>query len=300
MPRDTRIAVLTRLPECLTAARLQAAAGELGIELALVDPHELSIHLPGNAQGGIARVSHPRLGDDWRHSVILPRLGSLATEYSLSVLHALEQACVPSVNGYAGLMRLRYKFQALVELKAAGIAVPETAMLRAPSDIAPVVEQLGGYPVVLKFVRGSQGVGVVFAPDAATVTSVLEALNLVQYDVMLQRYYPQGRESDLRVLVVGGEPRWAVRRNAAPGAFRANYHRGGTAQAVELTPELASVSKQATAVFSLGLAGVDLVEADGGLIVLEVNGSPGFQTIEECHHVDAAKAILECAAELSR
>ena len=300
MGAPPRVVVLTRQPDSHAVTRLKEAASKRELPLHAVDPHELYLQLitAEPATAAAPGVAHPALGEDWRGTVVLPRLASLATEYSLAALDLLERAGARAVNGYGALLRLRYKFGALAELRAAELEVPETVMLRAPSDIAPAVEQLGGYPVVLKFIRGSQGVGVIFAPDAATVTSVVEALNLVQYDVMLQRYYPRGAGSDLRVLVLGGEPRWAVRRQAGPDGFRANFHRGGTAETEELSAELAEVARRAAAVFGLGLAGVDLIEGDEGLLVLEVNASPGFQAIEECHQVDVAAAILDYVGQL--
>ena len=296
-----RIVVLTRQPEAHGITRLVETAAKLAVELHTLDPHELYLKLirAGDApRGALIEVEHPTLGAEWGGTAIIPRLASLATEYSLNALEALERAGARSINGYRGLLRLRHKFTALNELAAAGLPVPDTMMLHSPSDIAPAVEQLGGYPLVLKFVRGSQGVGVIFAPDAATVTSVVEALNLVQFDVMLQRYYPKAREHDLRVLVIDGEPRWAVKRQAEPGAFRANFHRGGSAQAIELDTATADLARRAAACFELGLAGVDLIESDRGWLVLEVNGSPGFAAIEQAHGVDAAAAIIAYAQQL--
>lgn len=296
-----RIVVLTRQPDAHGITRLVEAAGKLGVNLHTIDPHELYLRLAragdrtGTAQ---AQVEHATLGSDWRTTVILPRLASLATEYSLNALEALERAGARSINGCRGLLRLRHKFTALNELASAGLPVPDTIMLHSPSEIAPAVKQLGGYPMVLKFVRGSQGVGVIFAPDAATVTSVVEAMNLVQYDVMLQRFYPQARERDQRILVINGEPRWAVIRQAAPGAFRANFHRGGSAKAVELEATATDLARRAAACFELGLAGVDLIESEHGWLVLEVNGSPGYATIEQAHGVDVAAEIITVAMNL--
>ena len=300
MASTERIVVLTRHPEAHGVARLEEAAQSSGIELHLVDAHEFELATGPADKGRVAVAAHPELGDDWTNTVVIPRLGSLATEYSLAVLDMLERSGASVLNSYYGLTRLRHKFSALAELAAAGLPVPESVMLRAPADIGPAVEQLGGYPVVVKFIRGSQGVGVIIAPDSATVTSVVEAMNLVQYDVMLQRYYPAARDTDLRVLMINGEPRWAVRRRSAQGAFRANFHRGGTAEPVELTEQIAGLATRAAQCFDLGLAGVDLIEDNGNLLVLEVNGSPGYQTVEDVHGVDVAMAVVNAALELLR
>lgn len=301
MEQRSRVIVLTRQPEAHGVTRLQQAAQVLNVELHAVDPHEFYLHLPaGGAQPSAngAAVQHPRLGAEWRDTIIIPRLASLASEYSHSALQLLEQAGAHSLNPASGLLRIRHKFSALAELAAAGLPAAETCMLHAPSDIDPAVERLGGYPVVLKFVRGSQGVGVIFAPDATTVTSVVEALNLVQYDVMLQRFYPEAGGRDLRVLVLGGNPRWAVERRAEPGAFRANFHRGGSATAVEIDPAMLDIATRAAGCFGLGLAGVDLIDSGDGLVILEVNGSPGYATIEHEHGADVAGAIINEALSI--
>jgi len=293
MTSDQRIVVLTRQPDAHGVTRLVEEANARGLKLHPLDPHELYLNLDPDG----TKASHPDLGETWAETVVIPRLGSLATEYALNALETLELAGAATLNPFAGLLRLRHKFSALCQLATAGLPVPQTAMLRAPAEIDETVAALGSYPVVIKFVRGSQGVGVVIAPDAATVTSVVEAMNLVQYDVMLQRFYPAANGGDLRILVLNGEPRWAVRRQAEPGAFRANFHRGATIALAELTPETSELARRSAACFSLGLAGVDLIESGQGPLVLEVNGSPGYAAIEQAHGVNAAAAILDCALE---
>lgn len=287
--------LLTRQPETHAVMRLSACAAERDdLTLYIVDPHEYYLYLTG----GLARAAHPNPGCSPASSVLIPRLGSLATEYALAALDMLERQGTSTLNSCHGLLRLRHKFLAQAELAGAGIAVPDSVMLRMPNDLGPAVTRLGGYPVVLKFIRGSQGVGVVFAPDASVAGSVLEAMNLVQYDVMLQRYLPQAAAGDTRVLVLGGRARWAVRRESPPGGFRSNLHRGGTPSAHELSPELAMLAERAAAVFGLGLAGVDIADSDEGLMVMEVNASPGFNTIETVYGVDVAGAILDTTLAL--
>ncbi len=285
-----RIVVLTRTPESYSARRfVEAASRRKGVALELVDPHKLYLGL----SGGAADVSlHGAAGATWDHSIA--RLGSTATEYALFALAHLEQAGTASLNTHGALSRLRYKFGTLAELAAGGVPVPDTMMLRAPNDIGAAVARLGGYPVVLKFIRGSQGVGVVYCDNLSVAESVLEALNLIQYDVMLQRFYPKAAEGDVRMLVLGGEARWAVRRTAPGGGFRANFHRGAQVSVYALAEEVAQLAVRAAGVFGLGFAGVDLAEdGGGGWIVLEVNGSPGFEAVEQVHGQVVAEAVLE-------
>jgi ribosomal protein S6--L-glutamate ligase len=288
------VAVLSRQPDSYSVQRFSEAARERAIPLLMLDPHLIYLELSAGAPD--AYCQEPR----WRSQrlKLIPRLGSTATEFSVAALDMLERKGASTVNRAASLLLMRNKFTALATLAAAGIPVPDSAMLRAPCSIAPAVERLGGYPLVLKFIRGSQGVGVVYAPDESVVTSVLEALNLLQYDVLLQRFYPRAAQSDLRVFVLGGEPRWAIRRESTGGRFRSNFHRGGQAQVAKLDQATAVLAQRATAVFGLGMAGVDLIEGPDGWLVMEVNSSPGFEAIESVQDDDVAGAILEYAQGL--
>lgn len=290
--RVQNIVVLTRQPDCHAAVRLREAALRQKLPLTLLDPHQYYLY----TVAGTTQLVLDGLPVEARELAVLPRLGSLATEYALAALEHLERCGAWSLNGYPQLMRLRHKFSALSQLAGAGLPVPDSAMLRTPNDVGPAVERLGGYPVILKFIRGSQGVGVVLATDESVARSVLEALNLVQYDVLLQRFYPEAGGSDTRVLVLGGQARWAVTRTSRPGGFRSNFHRGGTAVACEVTPESARLAEDAARLFCLGLAGVDLLQGPQGPLLLEVNGSPGFETIEQAHGVDVAGEILSYVA----
>lgn len=291
----TQLIVLARQVDSHAVTRFAEAPLPAGAHLSVVDPHTYYLELAGGAPqvsfGGKAVLSEP--------TVVIPRLGSLTTEYALSALEWLERAGAATLNSAAALLRLRHKFSALGRLADAGLAVPDSVMLHTPSDVAPAVAKLGGYPVVVKFIRGSQGIGVVYAPDESVVASVLEALNLVQYDVMLQRYYPAGARRDLRVLVLGGEPRWAVARRTPGGGFRSNLHRGGEAARAKPRKQTLELAARAAAVFELGLAGVDIIESKRGPLVLEVNASPGFQAIELVYEEDIAAEILKYAASLA-
>jgi len=207
---------------------------------------------------------------------------------------------VPTLNPAAGVARLRNKFNMLGYLAQAGLGVPDSAMLRSPADLSAVADRLDGWPLVLKFIRGSQGLGVMLAADELAASSILEALNFAQYDVLLQRYYADAATTDIRVLVLGGRARWAVRRVAAAGRFRSNIHRGGRAEPLDIPAELRETAERAAAVFGLGLAGVDLTQTADGPLVLEVNSSPGFEQPEALYGPVVADAIVDYTLSLSR
>jgi ribosomal protein S6--L-glutamate ligase len=284
------VIILTRHPENHASGRFRAARPQ--IDLRLMDPFALELRLVE----GLPRIWHDGSEIDVSSAVILPRIGSTAPEYSLNVLEHLTLAGARSVNPPTGLLRLRHKFVMLCELARAGLAVPDTVMLRNQGDFENAVERLGGYPVVLKFVRGGQGVGVIKAQDGDTISTVLEGLNLLHYDAMLQRFHAGAAQSDLRVLVLGGQARWAIRRSSAAGRFRSNFHQGGSAAPAAIDPPLRDLAERSAAVFGLGLAGVDIAEDHGRHYVLEVNSSPGFEATEAAHQADIAGAILDYAA----
>lgn len=291
-----QILLLTRKPSGNSIIRLQEAAStRTDCELQVLDPHAIRLH---TGSGG-TRVSIDGLELQPGNCVAIPRLGSLSTEYSLYCLEQLERTGIPSTSSFSGLLRLRNKYSALAALTEAGLPVPDSVMLRNQAELGPAVDSVGGYPLVIKFIRGSLGVGVIVAEREDTVRSVLDALNLVQYDVLLQRYLPEAASrGTIRVLVVGGRARLAVHLTPAEGRDRSNVHAGGSPSAMELTDELATLAERSAALFDMGTAGVDLVDTASGMVLMEVNGSPGFEAPEEIYGADVATMIIESALEL--
>ena len=293
-----RILVMTRNPTGYVTGRLvEAAAGRSDCELHLLDPHTLRLHL--SAAG--PHISHDSLELDPASCVLLPRLASLSSEFALYSLEMLEAWGIPSLSPFSGLSRLRHKFSALQQLAAAGLPVPDSVLCRNQSELQPAIDSVGGYPLMLKFIRGSQGVGVILAEREDVVRSVLDALNLMQYDVMLQRYIPEAATlGTYRVFVIEGRACFAAHLTPAEGRDRSNVHAGGHSRVQALTPELRELAERATAVFGLGQTGVDLVETQQGLMLMEVNGSPGFEALEAVHGADVATLLLEAALRLLR
>ena len=291
-----RLLLLSRNADAHGVRRLQEAGQKHGCEL--VDPHAIRLGVDeGKLTAWVDSIGKLEL----QNTIVIPRIGSTSTEYSLAVLEHLEAGGASVLNPAAGVSLLRSKFNMLGYLAAAGIPVPDSILLRAPADIEAAARSLGGWPVVLKFIRGSQGLGVAIAQDESVAASVIEALNFAQYDVLLQRYYPQAASSDIRVLVLGGKARWGMRRLAADGRFRSNIHRGGKAERIDLEGEHADyalLAERAASVFRLGLAGVDMFEGEDGPAVLEVNSSPGFEKPEELYGAVIADAIVQHALSL--
>jgi ribosomal protein S6--L-glutamate ligase len=309
-----RLLLLSRNPDAHGVRRLDEAGAAHGCEL--LDPHAIRLDVDGGkltawtGPEGVGSHPHPERGQGPAPSgsfihlpstIVIPRIGSTSTEYSLAVLEHLEAGGARVLNPASGVAKLRSKFNMLGYLAAAGLPVPDSILLRAPADVEAAVHSLGGWPVVLKFIRGSQGLGVAIASELSMAVSVLEAMNYAQYDVLLQRYYAAAAQSDVRVLVLGGRARWGMRRIAGDGSFRSNIHRGGRAEPIDLAGEhapYARLAEQAAAVFGLGLAGVDMFATDAGPVILEVNSSPGFEKPEELYGPVIADAIVEYTLSL--
>jgi ribosomal protein S6--L-glutamate ligase len=229
--------------------------------------------------------------------VVINRLSSLACEYSVQVLAGFERSGALTINPARPTSEYRHKFSALAALESAGLPVPQTRLIRSGQDINRAVVELGGPPVVLKFARGTQGLGVIWAESFDAVSSIAESLNLIQYDVMIQRYYAGARDLDLRVLVLGGEPIAAVRRMAGEDGFRSNFHRGGSLHRFKLTGELAELAIRASNAIGLNFAGVDIIMGEDGPLVLEVNLSPGFEGLDNAYNSDIARQVVKWAGE---
>ncbi len=285
--------ILTRNPYLYTVQRFERACGRAGVDCRVIDPFLISVHL-GRKNSRLEFAGSPL-----SPGVAINRLSSLAGEYAVQVLAEMERGGALCINPAKPTADYRHKFAALQTLENSGVPVPETRLVRSGQDLNAAVEELGGPPVVLKFARGAQGLGVIWAESRDTAVSVIESLNLIQYDGLLQRYYPAARELDLRVLVLGGRVLGAVKRVAGEDDFRSNFHRGGMLYKYELSPELEELAVKASAALGTHFAGVDIIETGSGPVVLEVNLSPGFEGFDKVYSADIAKEVLDWALEQS-
>ncbi len=323
---ERSLVVLSRNPYLYSVKRFLAAADALGYKTAVIDPYQIAVEV-----GAIAHEIQTPLFtksaknekvDEWtcgkpqspsvyhgsrRFSadIVINRLSSLACEYSVQVLTGFERSGSLTINPAFPTSNYRHKFSALSALESAGLPVPETRLIRSGQDINRAVTELGGPPVILKFARGTQGLGVIWAESFDAISSITESLNLIQYDVMIQRYYPSARELDLRVIVLGGKPIVAVKRVAGNDDFRSNFHRGGSLHRYELNDELADLASRAANALGLNFAGVDIILGNGDSdyngtvhgrpLVLEVNLSPGFEGLDNVYGCDIAREVVKWA-----
>jgi ribosomal protein S6--L-glutamate ligase len=290
-----RIAVLSRNPRLYSTARLVEAGRARGHEVEVLDPIRCVLQ--------ISRGSHRMVcgGEEvGGYDVVIPRIGASITDYGLAVLGFFERHGIPSVNSGPAIARARDKLRALQSLSAHDVGIPRTVMMREPKAVRAAVDAVGGCPVIIKLLQGTQGVGVMIAESPESVESTLDTLWGLGQNIILQEFIAESRGRDLRALVVGGKLVAAMRRTAKAGEFRSNLHRGGAGRRVELDAAATRAAVEAARIIGLDVAGVDMLESQSGPRVIEVNSSPGLRGIERAAEVDVAARIIEHAERLTR
>jgi len=223
---------------------------------------------------------------------IIPRIGASVTFYGTAVVRQFEMMGVYSVNESVAITRSRDKLRALQLLARKGIGLPVTGFANSPGDTNDLLELVNGTPVVIKLLEGTQGVGVVLAETRKAAESVIDAFRGLDANFLVQEFIKEAGGADIRCLVIGGKVVAAMKRQAQKGEFRSNLHRGGTAELVKLTPEERSTAVRASKILGLNVAGVDLLRANHGPVVMEVNSSPGLEGIEKATGKDIAAMII--------
>jgi ribosomal protein S6--L-glutamate ligase len=287
-----RIRILARHRFNYSNRRFREEAKKLGHKLAVIDPAEFAIVL-GRRTPLLYRNGKPFKSAD----VVVGRLGASITNYALAVLSQFEKMNVPVVNGPGAVERTRDKLRCIQLMSRYDIDIPRTAVVRKPSDVAMAVEMAGGFPVILKLLSGTQGVGVMIADNMRTIEATVDALWSLGQDILIQECIQESVGRDVRVIVVGGRIVAAMRRMARIGEFRSNIHRGGVGVPVKLDSAYQRTAIQAAKIVGLDVAGVDLLEAHQGPKVIEVNSSPGLEGIEAATKINVAREILDFTAE---
>ena len=222
------------------------------------------------------------------YDAILPRIGASVTFYGTAVVRQFEQMDVYTPSTSDGIVNSRDKLRAIQLLARNSIPIPDTTFVRDRTDVRPAIERVGGAPVVIKLLEGTQGIGVVLAETQKAAESVIEAFMGLDANILVQEYIKEAGGTDLRCFVVGGKVIAAMKRQAQEGEFRANLHRGGTASLVKLTPEERSTASRAAKILGLNVCGVDMLRSNHGPVVMEVNSSPGLKGIESATGKDVA------------
>jgi len=228
-----------------------------------------------------------------RIDAIIPRIGSTATIYGAAVIRQFESQGVFSTLHAEPLLKARDKLSCLQILGSNGVGVPKTVYGSSPFTIPYLLEQVEPYPIIIKLVTGTQGMGVILAENKANAESILEAFHTTKEKVIMQKFIKEAKGADIRAFVVNGEIVGAMKRQARPGDFRSNLHRGGTAEAIKLTSEEEETALRSVDILGLKVAGVDMLKTENGSLVLEVNASPGLEGIEGTTGADIAGKIIK-------
>lgn len=232
-------------------------------------------------------------GEEIQLHAIIPRIGASVTFYGTAVVRQFEVMGVYSITESQALARSRDKLRTLQLLSREGVGLPVTGFARSSRDINGVIDLVGGAPVIIKLLEGTQGMGVVLAETRKAAESVIGAFQQLDANILVQEFIKESAGSDIRALVVGGRVVAAMERRAAPGEFRSNLHRGGTASPVKLSTRERNTAIRAARVMGLGVAGVDLLRSSRGPVVMEVNSSPGLEGIETATGIDVAGEIID-------
>ncbi len=282
-----KIAILSRSSSLYSTARLKEAAEGRGHDVSVVDYLRCYMDIQARRPKVLYR------GDEVRPHAIIPRIGASYTFYGTAVVRQFEMADVYTPNSSDAISRSRDKLESMQLLSRAGVGLPTTSFAHSTQDIDGLLEVVGGPPVVVKLLEGTQGLGVVLAETRKAAESVIGAFRQMNANILVQQFVKEAAGSDVRAFVVGGKVVAAMKRTGAPGDFRSNLHRGGTAEAIKLTPKERATAVRAAKTMGLGIAGVDMLPSADGPMVLEVNSSPGLEGIEGASGIDVADLIIE-------
>ena len=287
-----KIAILSRSPRCYSTRRLKEAAKSRGINAKVLDTLKFAIDLEAGDPDLYYRskqLSH--------YDAIIPRIGASITYYGTAVVRQFEQMDVFSSASSAGISNSRDKLRSLQILSRHQIGIPETAFVREKKDVLPAIERVGGVPIIIKLLEGTQGVGVILADSTKIAEAIIETLQSTRQNVLIQKFVAESKGRDVRAFVIGDRVVAAMRRVAVGQEFRSNVHRGGRTEAIELDPLYEQTAVRAAQIMGLRVAGVDMLEGKDGPQVMEINSSPGLEGIEGCTQLDVAGAIIDSIAE---
>jgi ribosomal protein S6--L-glutamate ligase len=283
-----KIAILSRKPSLYSTSRLIEACRHKGADVSVLDPLSCVVKL-SKKRPEVFHENERVSGLDG----VVPRIGASITFYGLAVLRQFEMMGVFPANESQAIARSRDKLRSLQLLSRHDIGIPPTAFARRREDVRSAIRKVGGTPVVLKLLEGTQGTGVILAESVKSAESVLDAMYSLKQNILIQAFIREAQGTDYRAIVVGGRVVAAMMRSAPEGDFRSNLHRGGTARGVTLDPQYADTAIRAADVLGLNIAGVDLIPSEEGPMVLEVNSSPGLEGIEGATGVDVAGAMID-------
>jgi ribosomal protein S6--L-glutamate ligase len=290
-----KIAILSRNSRLYSTRRLVEAARERGHTAVVIDTLRCYMNM------ATARPSMHYKGEEIDDvDAVIPRIGASITFYGSAVVRQFEMMGVYAVNESVAISRSRDKLRSMQLLARRDIGMPITGFAHSPDDIPDLIDMVGGAPLVVKLLEGTQGIGVVLAETRKAAESVIEAFLGIDVDIMVQEFIAESKGTDVRCFIVGDKVVAAMQRTGKPGEFRSNLHRGGTAELAKITPTERRMAVRAARAMGLNVAGVDLIRSNHGPLVLEVNSSPGLEGIEAASGKDVAGAIIAFIEENAR
>jgi ribosomal protein S6--L-glutamate ligase len=283
-----KFAILSRKPSLYSTRRLKEAGEARGHTMHVVD--YLRCYMDITAHNPKVLYQGRPLEDI---DAVIPRIGASNTFYGTAVVRQFEMMGVFSANESTAISRSRDKLRCLQLLARKGIGLPVTGFAHSTKDISGLMNIVGGAPMVIKLIEGTQGIGVILAETEKAAEAVIEAFRGLRANILVQEFIKEAGGSDIRCFVVGNKVIASMKRQAPAGEFRSNLHRGGTAAKIRLTPEERSTAVRAAKTMGLNVAGVDLLRSNHGPVIMEVNSSPGLEGIEQASGVDVAGKIIE-------
>jgi len=282
-----KIGILSRNEDLYSTRRLKEAAKVQGHEVSVIDYLRCYMNITS---------SHPSVhfgGEALPHyDAIIPRIGAKRTFYGASIVRQFEAAGTFTINPSIAITRSRDKLRSQQLLSREGIGLPKTGFASSPSDIDHLIKIVGGAPLIIKLIEGTQGTGVVLAETKKAAQSVIQAMMGINANIIIQEYIKESQGADIRAFVVGDRVVAAMKRQAEPGEFRSNLHKGGEGRVVRITKEEREMVIRAVKIMGLKMAGVDFLRSDRGALVMEVNSSPGLEGIETVTNVDVAEQVI--------
>lgn len=286
-----KLAILSCGPRSYSTRRLREAAIQRGHKVLVLNTLKFAIDLERGAPDLYFRQKQLS-----QYDAVLPRIGASITYFGTAVVRQFEQMDVFCANSSAGISNSRDKLRSLQILSKHRIGIPQTTFVRDKKDVLPAIARVGGAPVIIKLLEGTQGIGVLLAETVKSAEAIIELLQSQKQNILIQKFVAESKGRDVRAFVVGDQVVGAMRRVAQGQEFRSNVHRGGLTEPVVLDEEYRETAVQAAQILGLRVAGVDLLESKSGPQIIEVNSSPGLEGIERCTQLDIAGSIIDYIA----
>ena len=283
-----KIAIMSRNKNLYSTRRLVEAAEQRGHEVKVIDALRCYMNIAAN--NPTIHIGGKELVDI---DAVIPRIGASVTFYASAVLRQFEMMGVYTLNESVAVTRSRDKLRSMQLLSRKGVGLPVTGFANKPGDVKDLIQLVGGAPLVIKLLEGTQGIGVVLAETQKAAESVIEGFMGVKANILIQQFVKEANGADIRCFVIGDKVVAAMKRQGAPGEFRSNLHRGGSAELVKITPKERATAVKAAKTMGLNVCGVDLLRSNDGPVVMEVNSSPGLEGIEGASGKDVAGMVIE-------